>query len=78
MRKLALLLTIGLFLSATAANACDGDKLSAKSHKGKKTCVCTSKTSKTTAMKSSCGKSGCTDPKCSKAAHCTKASADKS
>ena len=26
MRKLTLLLTLGLFLSATAANACDGDK----------------------------------------------------
>jgi len=34
MRKLILLLTIGLFMSATAANACDGDK--ATTAKGKK------------------------------------------
>jgi hypothetical protein len=35
MRKLTLLLTLGLFLSATAANACDGDK-AMKNGKGKK------------------------------------------
>ena len=35
MRKITLLLTLGLFLTATAANACDGDK-AAKNGKGKK------------------------------------------
>ena len=35
MRKLALLITLGLFMNATAANACDGDKAT-KAGKGKK------------------------------------------
>lgn len=39
MRNLILLLTLGLFLTATAANACDGDKASCKGHKGKKTAM---------------------------------------
>jgi hypothetical protein len=81
MRKLALLLTIGLFLSATSANATDGTKTATKSHKGKKTAVCTGKClghCSATAAKSASGKAGCSDPKCMKNGHCTKAAADKS
>jgi hypothetical protein len=66
MRKFALLLTIGLFLSAATANANDGTKTISKSHKGKKTCVCHGKCSKATAAKGSAAKGACTDPKCTK------------
>ncbi len=61
MRKLALLLTLGLFLSATAANACDGGK-TAKAHKGHKmTCNDPScmKDGKCTMTKAEMKKSGC-------------------
>ena len=81
MRKLALLLTIGLFLNATTANACDGTKTATKSHKGKKTAVCTGKCSghcTATAAKSASGKAGCSNPNCAKHGNCTKASAEKS
>ena len=82
MRKLALLLTIGLFLSATTANACDGTKTSSKSHKGKKTAVCTGKCSgncsTATATKTASTKGACSDPKCEKSGHCTKAATEKS
>ncbi|MDP4197961.1 MAG: hypothetical protein Q8922_12530 [Bacteroidota bacterium] len=60
MRKLTLLLTLGLFLAAASANACDGDKAACKGHvKGKKT-----------AMKD------CTDPKCMKNGKCTMTAAE--
>ncbi len=64
MRKLALLLALGLFLGATSANACDGGKTASRSHKGKKTCQC----SKATAAKS-CNKANCSHAKC-KSGHC--------
>jgi hypothetical protein len=85
MRKLALFLTIGLFLSATTANATDGTKTATKSHKGKKTAVCTGQCTgkcsghcSATSAKSASGKAGCSDPKCMKNGHCTKAAAEKS
>jgi hypothetical protein len=75
MRKLALFLTIGLFLSAATANASDGTKTVSKSHKGKKTCVCHGKCS---SAKASSSKGACTDPKCTKGCSATKAPAGKS
>jgi len=67
MRKLALFLTIGLFLSATAANACDGDK-AVKHTKGTKTMNCGTdakcmKNGKCTMTKAEMKKSGCCDAK---------------
>jgi hypothetical protein len=78
MRKLALFLTIGLFLSTATANASDGTKTVSKSHKGKKTCVCHGHCSKATASKTGSTKGACTDPKCAKSGACAKASAEKS
>jgi hypothetical protein len=80
MRKLALLLTIGFFLSATSANACDGGKTSARHHKGKASAACASATcmKAKTCTDASCMKDGkCTKPTSSKAAKsgCMKASA---
>ena len=66
MRNLILLLTLGLFLTATAANACDGDKASCKGHKGKKTAMknCTDKKcmkdGKCTMTAAEMAKEGCT------------------
>ena len=77
MCKLALFLTIGLFLSAATANATDGTKTISKSHKGKKTCVCHGKCSTCASAKSSSAKGACTDAKCSGSSGCSKASANK-
>jgi hypothetical protein len=86
MRKFALLLTIGLFLSATTANATDGTKTTTKSHKGKKTAVCTGHcTGKcsghctaATGTKASSIKSGCSNPSCSQHGGCaSKTTAEK-
>ena len=60
MRKITLLLTLGLFLSATAANACDGDKAATK---GKKASTCTDakcmKNGKCTMTAAAMKKAGC-------------------
>ena len=63
MRKLALLITLGLFMTVTVANACDGDK-AAKGVKGKKaTAACTKaagmKNGKCTMSAAEMTKSGC-------------------
>jgi hypothetical protein len=66
MRKITLLLTLGLFLSATAANACDGEK-AAKTTKSKKATAAACKGMTAAEMK----KSGC----CAHGAKATEASA---
>lgn len=65
LRNITLLLTLGLFLSAATANACDGDKAACKAHKGKKTAMkdCKDakcmKNGKCTMSKAAMKKSGC-------------------
>ena len=83
MRKFALLLTIGLFLSASTAMACDGDKTTKT--KGKKHhCTCTHKAS-TTAAKASCAagatakaSKGCCNGAAAAGSHCCQPKAEKS
>src|SRR5438552_13373414 len=63
MRKITLLLTLGLFLSVTVANACDGDK-AAKAGKGKKATAASTKSAcmkngKCTMTAAAMKKSGC-------------------
>jgi len=58
MRKITLLLTLGLFLSVTAANACDGEK-AAKGTKTKKASAACMKNGKCTMTAAEMKKSGC-------------------
>jgi hypothetical protein len=51
MRKAILLLTMGLFLSASVANACDGEKTAAKKTKATKEACKMDKKACTTAVK---------------------------